>query len=163
MKLKISCRYSDCGYEGDAEPYVRFFSHERFRIAHERDPYMPKYGVHLGVDCPECDRHQGWMTQTDDNMMSGRFVHEEPTMDVKSASLFDYAEPPRVSWRKEYAPGRFASIWLRPNGVEYDIDFPKTAASAMELVHHMSEKNWVTTRMVRQFIEEFYAVSRKSP
>jgi hypothetical protein len=70
--VKIVCKYG-CGFEDEATPYVGFFSQERITKANERDPYLPKYGVHLGVDCPKCGRHQTWLPQTDDKMLAGKF------------------------------------------------------------------------------------------
>lgn len=77
----IDCKYSDCDYSGDSDLYVGFFPVEKIRLAHERDPYMPKYGFHLGAVCPKCGRHQRWIEQTDDNMLAGKFwLDKQPKM-----------------------------------------------------------------------------------
>lgn len=69
--MQIKCKY--CEFEGEAPLYAGFFPQEKISLAHERDPYMPKYGVHLGVDCPVCGRWQRWIAQTDETMLKGKF------------------------------------------------------------------------------------------
>ena len=70
--LQIRCKY-ECGFEGVAPVYVGFFKQEKITKLFEKDPYLPKFGFHLGVDCPKCGRHQQWLKQDEETMMLKKF------------------------------------------------------------------------------------------
>ena len=67
----------ECGFSGDSPIYVGFFPQEKIKKAHEKDPYMPKYGFHVGVSCPRCKKHVKWIEQTDDVMLLQNFYAME--------------------------------------------------------------------------------------
>jgi len=66
----LKCKF--CGYDGEMKLYVAFFPNERIMKFHRKYREQPKYGYHLGLECPSCSRWQKWIEQTD-NMMTYRF------------------------------------------------------------------------------------------
>ena len=55
------CRF--CDFEGEFAAYVGFYPNEKINAAHNKDGAMPRYGYHLGLECPLCKRWQKWVTQ----------------------------------------------------------------------------------------------------
>ena len=65
MKFEAKCKNTECPYEGSMRLYVGFFPQERITRAHADDPAIPRYGFHLGAECPTCRRWQKFLPQTD--------------------------------------------------------------------------------------------------
>lgn len=83
--MLMTCKNANCGFKGDAKVYVGFWPSERIRDAHNQDPIMPKYGYHLGIDCPKCGTWQQWLPQTDEAMLMEKFYPAKETSSYGNA------------------------------------------------------------------------------
>lgn len=84
--MHIVCKYG-CGYEGNAVPYVGFFPQEAITKANELDPHMPKFGYHLGVDCPGCGKWQKWIKQDAESLLGMKFYCAGPDNKIAPSNM----------------------------------------------------------------------------
>lgn len=71
---KKPCKY--CGFDGQMAMYVGFFKSEAIMEASRSDQRLPRYGFHLGIECPKCLKWQAWLPQTDE-MLGVKFYLPE--------------------------------------------------------------------------------------
>jgi hypothetical protein len=78
--MYVKCKYQDCLAEGQTVEYISFFPSETIQKASEKNPALPRYGFHVGVDCPKCGRWQYWIKQTEQNLLSRKFYSKDQNM-----------------------------------------------------------------------------------
>lgn len=64
-----------CDFTGEMRKYVSFHHHATLDKAREKDPYLPKFNFHMGLECPRCGRWMGNLKQ-DDSISHQRWYAE---------------------------------------------------------------------------------------